>query len=175
MCRAAGPRGRAHGRELAYDGAAVTMPAPDQVRQAHRVQRAALRGRLCNGRIAGDRRGTEAAQREPQDPRDSGAACRGTCVRVPVFTGHSLRSTAFERPSPERAKELLADAPGVQLVDVPTPLERPEGSKLRGSHPARTRPSSTGLVLFVSNDNLRKGAAFNAVQIAELVANTHSR
>ncbi len=98
----------------------------------------------------------------------------GTCVRVPVFTGHSLAINAeFERPiSPERARELLAGAPGVQLEDVPTPL------KAAGADPSlvgRIRadegaPEGRGLALFVSNDNLRKGAALNAVQIAEVLA-----
>ncbi len=98
----------------------------------------------------------------------------GLCVRVPVFTGHSLAINAeFERPiSPERARELLATAPGVQLVDVPTPLAA------AGADPSlvgRIRadegvPDGRGLAFFISNDNLRKGAALNAVQLAELVA-----
>lgn len=98
----------------------------------------------------------------------------GICVRVPVFTGHSLSINAeFERPiSPERARELLADAPGVQLVDVPTPLD---AAGVDPSLVGRIRadegvPGGRGLAFFVSNDNLRKGAALNAVQIAELVA-----
>jgi aspartate-semialdehyde dehydrogenase len=100
----------------------------------------------------------------------------GTCVRVPVFTGHSLSINAeFARPiTVERATKLLADAPGVELSDVPTPLEA------AGADPSfvgRIRqdpgvPDGRGLALFVSNDNLRKGAALNAVQIAELVAAT---
>jgi len=98
----------------------------------------------------------------------------GTCVRVPVFTGHSLSINAeFDRPLPvARARELLAGAPGVELSEVPTPLQA------AGSDPSfvgRLRqdpgvPDDRGLALFVSNDNLRKGAALNAVQIAELVA-----
>ena len=98
----------------------------------------------------------------------------GICVRVPVFSGHSLAINAefSSALSVERAKELLADAPGVSLVDVPTPLEA------AGKDPSfvgRIRqdegvPGGRGLALFVSNDNLRKGAALNAVQIAELVA-----
>ena len=97
-----------------------------------------------------------------------------TCVRVPVFTGHSLSINAeFERPiSPAEASELLADAPGVVLTDVPTPLQA------AGADPSfvgRIRhdegvEGGRGLALFVSNDNLRKGAALNAVQIAELLA-----
>ena len=95
----------------------------------------------------------------------------GTCVRVPVYTGHSLVVHAeFAEPvTPQEATKLLADAPGVALDDVPTPL------KAAGADPAfvgrirqdRSVPDDRGLVLFVSNDNLRKGAALNAVQVAE--------
>ncbi|NHF64124.1 aspartate-semialdehyde dehydrogenase [Microcella pacifica] len=98
----------------------------------------------------------------------------GICVRVPVFTGHSLAINAeFARSlSPERARELLAEAPGVQLADVPTPLD---AAGIDPSLVGRIRadegvPGGRGLALFISNDNLRKGAALNAVQIAELVA-----
>ena len=101
-------------------------------------------------------------------------AVSGTCVRVPVFTGHSLSVNAeFVRPlTPARARELLDGAPGVALADVPTPL-RAAGSD--PSYVGRIRqdegvPGGRGLALFVSNDNLRKGAALNAVQIAELLA-----
>jgi aspartate-semialdehyde dehydrogenase len=98
-------------------------------------------------------------------------------VRVPVFTGHSLSINAeFSRPlTARRAHELLADAPGVALSDVPTPLQA------AGQDPSfvgRIRqdpgvPDDRGLALFVSNDNLRKGAALNAVQIAELLVAGH--
>jgi aspartate-semialdehyde dehydrogenase len=96
----------------------------------------------------------------------------GTCVRVPVFTGHSLQVNArFARPmTPERARELLGGAPGVELSDVPTPLA---AAGRDPSYVGRIRADETvenGLAFFVSNDNLRKGAALNAVQIAELVA-----
>jgi len=97
----------------------------------------------------------------------------GTCVRVPVFTGHSLSIHAeFADPiTPERATELLAAAPGVELTDLPTPLHAVGNDP---SYVGRIRqdqsvPDNRGLVLFVSNDNLRKGAALNAVQIAELL------
>jgi aspartate-semialdehyde dehydrogenase len=100
----------------------------------------------------------------------------GTCVRVPVFTGHSLSINAeFESAlSVERALELLAAAPGVEVTDVPTPLQ---AAGQDPSYVGRVRQDSgvaggKGLALFVSNDNLRKGAALNAVQIAELVAAT---
>jgi aspartate-semialdehyde dehydrogenase len=96
----------------------------------------------------------------------------GTCVRVPVFSGHSLQvNVRFERPiSVERAYELLKDAPGVELSEIPTPLQ---AAGKDASYVGRIRDDETvenGLALFVSNDNLRKGAALNAVQIAELVA-----
>ena len=96
------------------------------------------------------------------------------CVRVPVFTGHSLAINAeFDRAiSPAEATRLLADAPGVQLVDVPTPLA---AAGVDPSLVGRIRQDEgvsggRGLALFISSDNLRKGAALNAVQIAELVA-----
>jgi len=93
------------------------------------------------------------------------------CVRVPVFTGHSMAVNArFARPiSPAEAKAALADAAGVQLADVPTPLEVTGGDV---THVGRFRvdptvPDGRGLAFFLSGDNLRKGAALNAVQIAE--------
>ena len=98
----------------------------------------------------------------------------GTCVRVPVFTGHSLSINAeFARPlTVERATELLSGAPGVELTDVPTPLQAAGADP---SYVGRIRQDpgvdgDRGLALFVSNDNLRKGAALNTVQIAELLA-----
>jgi aspartate-semialdehyde dehydrogenase len=98
----------------------------------------------------------------------------GTCVRVPVFSGHSLSINAeFARPlSVARALELLAVAPGVVVTDVPTPLQ---AAGRDPSFVGRVRQDAgvdggRGLVLFVSNDNLRKGAALNTVQIAELLA-----
>ena len=93
----------------------------------------------------------------------------GTCVRVPVFTGHSLSIHAeFASPlSVARALELLSAAPGVLVTDIPTPLE---AAGQDPSYVGRVRQDGpTGLVLFVSNDNLRKGAALNTVQIAELL------
>jgi aspartate-semialdehyde dehydrogenase len=98
----------------------------------------------------------------------------GTCVRVPVFSGHSLSINAeFARPlSVARATELLANAPGVELSAVPTPLQ---AAGRDPSYVGRIRQDpgvddGRGLALFVSNDNLRKGAALNTVQIAELIA-----
>jgi aspartate-semialdehyde dehydrogenase len=92
-----------------------------------------------------------------------------TCVRVPVFTGHSMSiSAAFERPiSPQDAAEILRDAPGVSLVDVPTPLASAGIDPTLVGRIRRDPTVEHGLALFVSGDNLRKGAALNAVQIAE--------
>src|SRR3712207_7809582 len=103
----------------------------------------------------------------------------GTCVRVPVFTGHSLSlNVEFARPLPvQRATELLSTAPGVQLTDVPAPLQ---AAGQDPSYVGRIRQDpgvddGRGLALFVSNDNLRKGAALNTVQIAELLLARRSR
>jgi len=98
----------------------------------------------------------------------------GTCVRVPVFSGHSLSIHAEfdEEISVTRATGLLATAPGVQLVDVPNPRDAAgtDPSYVGRIRADQSAPEGHGLVLFISNDNLRKGAALNAVQIAELVA-----
>lgn len=98
----------------------------------------------------------------------------GTCVRVPVLTGHSLSINAeFSRDiSPERAAEVLANAPGVVLEDIPTPLQAAGQDptfvgRIRADFSA---PEGKGLAFFLSNDNLRKGAALNTVQIAEILA-----
>ncbi|MPY83159.1 MAG: aspartate-semialdehyde dehydrogenase [Actinophytocola sp.] len=98
----------------------------------------------------------------------------GTCVRVPVFTGHALSINAeFARPlSVERATELLGGATGVALSDIPTPLQAAGNDP---SYVGRIRQDpgvddGRGLALFVTGDNLRKGAALNTVQIAELLA-----
>lgn len=101
-------------------------------------------------------------------------AVAGTCVRIPVFTGHSLVVHArFAREiSPDDARSALRGAPGVQLADVPTPLAAAGGDdtlvgRIRFD---QSVADGTGLVLFLSGDNLRKGAALNTVQIAELLA-----
>ncbi|AUH67714.1 MULTISPECIES: aspartate-semialdehyde dehydrogenase [Gordonia] len=97
----------------------------------------------------------------------------GTCVRVPVFTGHSLSINAEfdEAVTPEQAREILDGAPGVRLADVPNPLDAAGGDvslvgRIRQDPGA---PEGRGLALFVSGDNLRKGAALNTIQIAELL------
>jgi len=100
-----------------------------------------------------------------------GLPVSGTCVRVPVFTGHSLSINAeFERPiSPEQATALLARAPGVVLADVPNPLACAGRDPVYVGRIRRDPTTPHGLALFVVGDNLRKGAALNAVQIAEAI------
>jgi aspartate-semialdehyde dehydrogenase len=161
-------------RELAYDGSAVTFPEARKYVDtiAHNVLPLA-------GSIVDDGEGeTDEEKKLRNESRKilgiPELLVSGTCVRVPVFTGHSLSINAeFARPlSVARASELLASAPGVELADVPTPLH---AAGRDPSYVGRLRqdpgvPDQRGLVLFISNDNLRKGAALNAVQIAELVA-----
>ncbi len=93
----------------------------------------------------------------------------GTCVRVPVFTGHALAITAeFDRPlDAVQAKSLLAKAPGVTLWDVPNPLAATGRDDVIVGRIRRDTAFDNALSLFVCGDNLRKGAALNAVQIAE--------
>jgi aspartate-semialdehyde dehydrogenase len=156
---------------LTFDGGAVEFPAPHKF-----AAPIAFNVLPLAGSIVDDGSGeTDEEQKLRNESRKilgiPGLRVAGTCVRVPVFTGHSLSITAeFSRDlSPEQAVEVLSSAPGVALADVPTPL------MAAGSDPAyvgRIRRDPTvdhGLTLFVSNDNLRKGAALNAVQIAELV------
>ncbi|WZH51360.1 MAG: aspartate-semialdehyde dehydrogenase [Nocardioides alkalitolerans] len=160
-------------RELAYDGGAVAFGEPGVYKKTIAYNVLPFAGNLVDD-------GLEETDEEQKLRNESRKILgipelrvSGICVRVPVFTGHSLAINAeFARPlSPARAKELLADAPGVQLVDIPTPLDA------AGKDPSlvgRIRvdegvDGGRGLALFVSNDNLRKGAALNTVQIAELI------
>ncbi|MDK8796821.1 aspartate-semialdehyde dehydrogenase [Corynebacterium sp. MSK044] len=97
----------------------------------------------------------------------------GTCVRIPVFTGHTMVVHAeFEREiTPEDAKRVLEAAPGVTVVDVPTPLEAAgkDDSLVGRIRQDQVVDGNRGLIFVVSGDNLRKGAALNTVQIAELL------
>lgn len=160
--------------KLALDGTAV--PAPADV--SPYVLPIAFNVVAIAGRIVEDGSGeTDEEQKLRHESRKilhlPDLAVSGTCVRVPVFSGHSLAIHAeFADPiSPEQATTLLADAPGVRLVDVPNPREaagRDEVfvGRIRSDQAV---PGGRGLVLFVTGDNLRKGAALNAVQVAELL------
>ena len=99
-------------------------------------------------------------------------AVAATCVRVPVYCGHSLSiSASFDRAiSPERAVEVLTGAPGVVVTDVPTPLKAAGADPTYVGRIRRDPTRPNGLSLFVSGDNLRKGAALNAIQIAETMS-----
>ncbi len=159
---------------LTYDGGAAVHPPHDKFPGpiAHNVLAQA-------GSFVDDGTGeTDEEQKLRNESRKilgiPDLAVSGTCVRVPVFTGHSLSlNLRFERPiSPERATELLADAPGVELAEVPTPLQ---AAGQDPSYVGRIRRDPTvehGLALFVVGDNLRKGAALNAVQVAEVLSAT---
>ena len=160
-------------RELTHDGSAVVFPAPSKFVKPIAFNVLPYAGKYVDDGLFE----TDEEQKLRNESRKilelPELLVSGTCVRVPVFTGHSLSINAeFERPiSVARAIEILGAAPGVALSDVPTPLEA------AGQDPSfvgRIRQDPTveggrGLVLFVSNDNLRKGAALNAVQIAELL------
>ncbi len=160
-------------RELVHDGAAVAFPAPSKYVKPIAFNVLPYAGKYVDD----DSFETDEEQKLRNETRKilgiPGLRVSGTCVRVPVYTGHSLSlNLEFERAiSVARAIELLSSAPGVVVNDVPTPLDA------AGQDPAfvgRIRQDSSvdggrGLVLFVSNDNLRKGAALNAVQIAELL------
>src|SRR3954447_19117600 len=156
--------------ELVHDGSSVPFPAPEKY-----VAPIAFNVLPMAGSVVDD--GSFETDEEQKLRNESrkildipDLLVSGTCVRVPVFTGHSLSLNAeFARPlSVQRALELLGSAPGVVVTEVPTPLQ---AAGRDPSYVGRVRQDGDrGLALFVSNDNLRKGAALNAVQIAELVA-----
>jgi aspartate-semialdehyde dehydrogenase len=159
---------------LAHDGGAVDLPEPEKY-----VAPIAFNVVPLAGNLVDDGSGeTDEEQKLRNESRKilglPDLAVAGTCVRVPVFTGHSLSIHAeFARPiTPDEARKLLADAPGVQLADVPTPLAAAgaDPSLVGRIRTDQSVPDGRGLVLFVSSDNLRKGAALNTIQIAELIA-----
>jgi aspartate-semialdehyde dehydrogenase len=159
-----------HATSLVHDGASVTFPEPQKYARPIAFNVLPMAGSVVDD---GEFETDEEKKLRNESRKILGIPdlrVSGTCVRVPVFTGHSLSLNAeFARPlSVARALEVLGSAPGVAVVDIPTPLQA------AGQDPAyvgRVRQDGpNGLALFVSNDNLRKGAALNAVQIAELVA-----
>ncbi|MEW2618951.1 aspartate-semialdehyde dehydrogenase [Streptomyces sp. NPDC048106] len=158
--------------KLTHDGQAVTFPEPQVYQRTIAFNVLPLAGSIVDDGL----NETDEEQKLRHESRKileiPGLKVSGTCVRVPVFSGHSLQINArFARPlSPERATELLAKAPGVALSDIPTPLQAAGQDPSYVGRIRRDETVDNGLALFVSNDNLRKGAALNAVQLAELVA-----
>lgn len=159
---------------LVHDGTALTMPAPNKYVAPIAYNVVPFAGALVDdGMFETD----EEKKLRNESRKILGIPdllVSGTCVRVPVFTGHSLSINAeFSRPiSVARATEILGMAPGVVVTEVPTPLQAAgaDPSFVGRLRPDPGVPDGRGLAMFVSNDNLRKGAALNAVQIAELVA-----
>ncbi len=159
---------------LTYDGSAVKLPAPVKYVAPIAFDVVALAGSIVDDG-SGE---TDEEQKLRNESRKilgiPDLLVSGTCVRVPVFTGHSLAINAeFASPiSPAEALEVLEGAPGVVVTDVPTPLQAAgaDPSFVGRVRQDQSVPDGRGLVMFVSNDNLRKGAALNAVQIAELLA-----
>lgn len=154
---------------LAFDGSAVSGPPPSVFPGAiaHNVLSIA-------GSVVADGSGeTNEEQKFRDESRKildiTGLPVTCTCVRVPVFTGHSLAIVAeFGEPlTPEHATELLTGAPGVALSPMPTPLAATGTDPSLVGRIRAAEGGTHGLALFVSGDNLRKGAALNAVQIAE--------
>ncbi|MGZ0069322.1 aspartate-semialdehyde dehydrogenase [Microbacterium arborescens] len=163
-----------HTLDLVHDGSAVDFPQPEKYIAPIAFDVIPFAGNLVDD---GDNETDEEKKLRNESRKilelpDLRVA--GTCVRVPVFTGHSLSIHAeFARDiTPERAREVLAAAPGVVLEEVPTPLQAAgnDPSYVGRIRADQSAPEGKGLVLFISNDNLRKGAALNAVQIAEIVA-----
>ena len=159
-------------RDLTYGSDAVRIPAPGVFARTIAFNVLPMAGSLVDD-------GSEETDEEQKLRNESRKILEipdlpvsGTCVRVPVFTGHSLQVHArFARElTPQRAKELLAEAPGVVLDDVPTPLLAAGKDPTYVGRIRRDETVEHGLALFCSSDNLRKGAALNAVQLAELVA-----
>ncbi|OQO92905.1 aspartate-semialdehyde dehydrogenase [Saccharomonospora piscinae] len=160
--------------ELTHDGAAVEFPEPAKYARPIAFNALPMAGSVVDdGSLETDEE--QKLRNESRKILDiPELRVSGTCVRVPVFTGHALSINAeFARPlSVEQATRLLAEAPGVALSEIPTPLQ---AAGTDPSYVGRIRvdpgvADGRGLALFVAGDNLRKGAALNAVQIAELVA-----
>jgi aspartate-semialdehyde dehydrogenase len=160
--------------KLVHDGGALEFPPPNKYVAPIAFNVVPLAGSLVDD----DSGETDEDQKLRNESRKilgiPDLLVSGTCVRVPVYTGHSLSINAeFAEPlSPERARQVLERAAGVKLVDVPTPLA---AAGVDESLVGRIRhdpgvPDGRGLALFVSGDNLRKGAALNTIQIAELLA-----
>ncbi len=154
---------------LTFDGRSVAFPPAKKFPKTIAFNVVPLAGAL----VADGSEETDEEQKLRNESRKilelPDLAVSATCVRVPVFTGHSLAiNAAFARPiSPDRAREILATAAGVVLDDIPTPIDAAGTDPSIVGRIRRDPTHPNGLALFVSGDNLRKGAALNAIQIAE--------
>ncbi|MGO1506604.1 MAG: aspartate-semialdehyde dehydrogenase [Microbacteriaceae bacterium] len=159
---------------LVHDGSAVDFPEPDKYVAPIAFDVIPLAGSIVDDGLNESDEEKKLRNESRKILELPGLRVAGTCVRVPVFTGHSLSIHAefADDITPDRAREVLASAPGVVLEEVPTPLYAAgkDPSYVGRIRADQSAPENKGLVLFVSNDNLRKGAALNAVQVAELVA-----
>ena len=159
---------------LVHDGSAIEFPAPEIYAKTIAFDVLPLAGSIVDdgeGETDEEKKLRNESRKILELPE---LRVSGTCVRVPGFTGHSLSiNAAFANEiSADRAREVLSSAPGVELSDVPTPLEAAgnDPSYVGRIREDQSAPAGRGLSMFISNDNLRKGAALNAVQIAEVVA-----
>ena len=160
--------------KLVFDGSAIDFPEPTKVACTIAFNVVPFIGSIVDD-------GSEETDEEQKLRNESrkilhlpnlAASC--TCVRVGVFTGHGMSVNAeFEHDvTPDMAREVLSKAEGVELNDIPTPQLAAGKS---ASYVGRIRQDQAidgnkGLALFITNDNLRKGAALNAVQLAEIIA-----
>ncbi|MBQ1282496.1 MAG: aspartate-semialdehyde dehydrogenase [Bifidobacteriaceae bacterium] len=163
--------------KLVFDGEAIDFPEPSKI-----VKTIAFNAVPFIGDIVDD--GSEETDEEQKLRNESRkilhlpelkASC--TCVRIGVFTSHGMSVNAeFEKDvTPDEARKVLSNAPGVELTDIPTPLM---AAGKTPSFVGRIRQDQAvdgkkGLSFFLTNDNLRKGAALNAVQLAEIIAQKH--
>jgi aspartate-semialdehyde dehydrogenase len=155
--------------ELAHDGSAVEFPPGDKFPAPIAFNVIPLAGNLVDDETDEEHKFRNESRKILGLP-DLAVSC--TCVRVPVYTGHSLSlNVEFERPiDPEQARAVLSTAPAVVLADIPTPLGAAGNDPSYVGRIRRDPGVANGLALFLSGDNLRKGAALNAVQIAESLA-----
>jgi aspartate-semialdehyde dehydrogenase len=154
---------------LTHDGSSIEFPSPEKFPDTIAFNVLPIAGSI----VEDGRNETDEEQKLRNEARKilglPNLAVSVTCVRVPVFAGHSLSLNArFARPiTPEHASEILARAPGVVLSAMPTPLACAGADPIFVGRIRRDPTTPNGLSLFVCGDNLRKGAALNAIQIAE--------
>jgi aspartate-semialdehyde dehydrogenase len=154
---------------LTFDGAAVEFPDFGPYKGPIAFNVLSIAGVLVDDETNEEKKFRDESQKILEIP---GLPVSCTCVRVPVFTGHSMAINAeFDRSlTPERAAEVLRSTKAVEVVEMPTPLMAAGQDPTYVGRIRRDPGGKNGLALFLSNDNLRKGAALNAVQIAELLA-----